>query len=153
MSDFDRDCKACKAIALKEPPLRVWENDLWVLKHTAAPYAELGWMTMHSRRHAPEFTQLTGAELGDLGLTIKRIHQGLLKATGALRIYSVSMTESTRHFHAHFVPRYADGPKGWDAWLLKTKPGSRGVSDDDVKRVVTEVRDFMKAVGDDVKQA
>lgn len=143
--DFAPGCKACKAIVQKDAPLRVWESDLWVLKHTAAPYAELGWMTMHSRRHVTNFTELSDAEAADFGRTVKRVQRALVKATGALRVYFVCMTESTPHVHAHFVPRYADGPKGWNAWLLKTTPGSRNVSDAEVRRVIDEVGQELRA--------
>jgi diadenosine tetraphosphate (Ap4A) HIT family hydrolase len=137
--EFDPDCRACQTIAISDAPLRVWQNDLWVLKHTAPPYAELGWLTLHSRRHATNFADLTEAEAADFGLTVQRIQKALVAATGALRVYFVSMSEGTPHFHTHFVPRYAGGPKSWDAWLLKTKPGSRGVTDEEVRRVITEV--------------
>jgi diadenosine tetraphosphate (Ap4A) HIT family hydrolase len=146
MTDFDPDCKACRAIAVPADgaPLRVWESEFWVLKHTGAPYAELGWMTLHSRRHATAFTELTDAELADFGRTVKRVQEALVKATGALRVYFVSMTESTPHVHAHLVPRYADGPKGWDTWMLKTRPGSRNVSEEDVARVIKEVAETLR---------
>lgn len=145
MSDPVESCKACSAIAASGGSLRVWENELWVLKHTGAPYAELGWMTMHSRRHVPAFTELTDQELADFGRTVKRVQDALVKATGALRVYFVSMTEATPHVHAHFVPRYADGPKGWDTWALKTRPGARNVSDEDVRRVIRSVAETLSA--------
>ncbi len=139
MQESTNDCKACRAIANPETPHLVWQNELWVLRHTGAPYADLGWMTLHSRRHVPAFTLLTDEELADFGPVAKKISEAIMAATGALRVYITTMTESTPHVHAHFAPRYADGPKGWETLMLKAKPGSRCVSEDDVKAVIEKV--------------
>ena len=144
MHDTTLDCKACRAIANPATPNLVWENDLWVLRHTGAPYAELGWMTLHSRRHAPALTMLTDEELADFGPTAKRISEAIIAATGALRVYVATLTESTPHFHAHFAPRYEGGPKGWDTILLKAKPGTRNVAQADVARVIDEVGEQLR---------
>jgi histidine triad (HIT) family protein len=144
MQDPSIDCKACRSIANLQTPNVVWQNDLWVLKHTGAPYAELGWMTMHSRRHVTAFTNLNDEELTDFGPTAKRISEAIITATGALRIYISTLTESTPHVHAHFSPRYKDGPKGWDIFQLKAKPGSRDVSDAVVREVIEKVAKLMR---------
>jgi hypothetical protein len=120
MTDPTFDCKACRAIANPAVPNLVWQNELWLLRHTGAPYAELGWMTLHSRRHAPALTLLTDEELADFGPTAKRICEAIMAATGALRVYE-------------------GGPKGWDTILLKAKPGTRNVAEADVERVIREV--------------
>lgn len=144
MQQTNPDCKACRAIANPNTPNVVWQNDLWILKHTGAPYAELGWMTMHSKRHAPAFTELTDEELADFGPTAKKISQAIIEATGALRVYIATLTESTPHVHAHFAPRYKDSPKGWDTFMLKAKPGSRNVSDEQVKAVIEKVGQLLR---------
>ena len=96
MFDDDPGCKACRANA-QDPDCRlVWRNHLWVLRHTKPPYAALGWMTLHSRRHAPAFTLLSAEELADLGPTLARISVAIIEATGAARVYFASMTEMTR---------------------------------------------------------
>ncbi len=120
MSDQKSGCKACVANAnLAQDSHVVWHNGLWVLRHTKPPYAALGWMALHSQRHAPAFTQLTPEELADLGPTIAKISEAIMDATGALRVYIASMTETTPHFHAHLIPRYEGGPKGWETFKLK----------------------------------
>ncbi|ODT67035.1 MAG: hypothetical protein ABS75_26020 [Pelagibacterium sp. SCN 63-23] len=135
-----RDCKACRANARDADPYLVWRNDLWVLRHTRPPYAALGWMTLHSQRHAASFTALPAAELADLGPTLARISTAIIAATGALRVYLASMTEMTPHFHAHLVPRYTDGPKGWETFKLKQQAASSTVADADVHAVMEAVR-------------
>lgn len=144
MHDSTPSCKACRSIANPEAPNVVWQNELWILKHTGQPYADLGWMTLHSRRHVPAFTMLTEEELTDFGPTAKKISEAIIAATGALRVYIATLTESTPHVHAHFAPRYEDGPKGWDTFFLKAKPGSRYVSEDDVKTVIERVGQLLR---------
>ena len=119
--DHDPDCRACRANAQAVQPYLVWRSDLWVLRHAAPPYPALGWMTLHSRRHAPALTLLSETELADLGLTLARIARAIMDTTGALRVYLASMTEDPPHFHAHLVPRYLEGPKGWEVFQLKDK--------------------------------
>jgi diadenosine tetraphosphate (Ap4A) HIT family hydrolase len=139
--DHDPDCKACRANAQAVETHLVWRNNLWVLRHTKPPYAALGWMTLHSQRHAPAFTQLSPDELADLGPTIALISQAIIDTTGALRVYLASMTEVTPHFHAHLVPRYAGGPEGWEAYKLKeqAKVSPPDVSDVAVAEVIEGV--------------
>jgi diadenosine tetraphosphate (Ap4A) HIT family hydrolase len=144
MTDSTPDCKACRAIANPAIPNLVWQNERWLLRHTGAPYAELGWMTLHSRRHVPALTLLNDEELADFGPTAKRICEAIIASTGALRVYVSTLTESTPHFHAHFAPRYVGGPKGWDTILLKAKPGSRNVAEADVARVIKEVGQLLQ---------
>ena len=98
-------------------------------------------MTLHSQRHAPAFTRLSPEELADLGPTIAQISQAIIDTTGALRVYLASMTEETPHFHAHLVPRYAEGPKGWDVYKLKEKAkvSPSAITDGEVMEVVEGV--------------
>lgn len=40
----------------------------------------------------------------------------LLEVTGALRINTAAMGESSPHFHGHLVPRFESMPKGAKGW-------------------------------------
>lgn len=146
MSDRLTTCKACLAnTRLAHDSHLVWHNELWVLRHTKPPYAVLGWMTLHSRRHASAFMQMTTAELSDLGPTIAKISEAIIDATGALRVYIASMTETMPHFHAHLVPHYEGGPKGWETFKLKdlAKVSPPDISDEAVKEVIQKVATWL----------
>ena len=147
MSDHDPDCKACRANQNSDDANVVWRNERWVLRHTKAPYAELGWMTLHSERHAIALPALSAEELGDLGPVIARISTAIIAATGALRVYVASMTETTPHFHAHLVPRYEGGPKGWQTFKLKEQAAiaPRDITEAEVARVMAAVRHSLTA--------
>lgn len=137
------DCKACERVAKAGPDdaSLVWMNDLWMLRHTGAPYAALGWMTMHARRHIPNATGFDDAEAADFGRAVKNVSQALVDATGAERVYLGSLSEGTPHFHVHFVPRYADGPSSWDAFadLARARKGLTDVDAGRVREVIAEV--------------
>lgn len=142
MTEQKTGCKACLANArVTEDSHVVWHNQHWVLRHTKPPYAALGWMTLHSQRHAPAFPLLTAEELADLGPTIARISAAIIEATGALRVYFASMTETTPHFHAHLIPRYEGGPKGWETLKLKdqAKVSPPDISAEAVQEVIHKV--------------
>lgn len=141
----DPDCKACRANQRQDDENVVWRNERWVLRHTKAPYAELGWMTLHSQDHIVSLPALPPDHLADLGPTVARVSTAIVEATGALRVYVASMTETTPHFHAHLVPRYADGPKGWQTFKLKEMAATapRDISDEQVAEVMRTVRDLL----------
>lgn len=140
MSDSEA-CKACERVAKAGPKdsSLVWMNDLWMLRHTGAPYAALGWMTLHSRRHIPGAIGFTDAEAADFGRAVKHISQALIDATGAERVYLGSLSEGTPHFHVHFVPRYTDGPSSWDAFADLAR-ARKGLTNVDANRVVEVIR-------------
>ena len=137
------DCKACVRVAKAGPddPSLVWMNDLWMVRHTGAPYAALGWMTMHSRRHIPGAIGFNDAEAADFGRAVKHLSQALIDVTGAERVYLGSLSEGTPHFHVHFVPRYTDGPSSWDAFadLARARKGLTNVDAGRVAAVIREV--------------
>jgi diadenosine tetraphosphate (Ap4A) HIT family hydrolase len=137
------DCKACERVAKAGPndASLVWMNELWMLRHSAAPYPTLGWMTLHSRRHIPGVVGFTDAEAADFGRVLKHISQALIDATGAQRVYLGSLSEGTPHFHVHLVPRYAEGPSGWDAFgdLDRARKGLTTVDAGRVGEVISVV--------------
>ncbi|MES2291107.1 MAG: hypothetical protein V4530_15370 [Pseudomonadota bacterium] len=143
MSGAD-DCKACERVAKAGPndASLVWMNDLWMLRHTGAPYAALGWMTMHARRHIPGAIAFNDDEASEFGRAVKNVSQALIDATGAERVYLGSLSEGTPHFHVHFVPRYTDGPSSWDAFADLAR-ARKGLTNVDAGRVA----EVIKAVG------
>lgn len=142
MSDTS-DCKACVRVTKAGPAdaSLVWMDDKWMLRHTGAPYAALGWMTLHAKRHIPGAIGFNDAEAADFGRVVKHVSQALIDATGAERVYLGSLSEGTPHFHVHFVPRYSDGPSSWDAFadLARARKGLTNVDADRVAEVIRDV--------------
>jgi diadenosine tetraphosphate (Ap4A) HIT family hydrolase len=71
-----------------------------------------------TRRHVAGPAQFNPLEAASFGPTLCHLQRVLLEVTGALRIYTAAMGESSPHFHAHMVPRYVKMPKDAKAWAV-----------------------------------
>lgn len=111
-------CSVCASLdgAGRKTPL--FENDLWHVRHTGEPCGVAGWMMLISRRHVPGPAHFNDREAGNFGPALRHFQRVLEQTTGALRIYTAAMGESSPHFHAHMVPRYAAMPKDAKAWAV-----------------------------------
>jgi diadenosine tetraphosphate (Ap4A) HIT family hydrolase len=73
---------------------------------------------MVARRHVPGPAHFDAREMASFGPTWCHLQRVLLEVTGALRIYTAAMGESSPHFHGHLVPRYAAMPKAAKGWAV-----------------------------------
>jgi diadenosine tetraphosphate (Ap4A) HIT family hydrolase len=96
----------------------LFENELWHVRAADDPSGVPGWMMLITRRHTPGPAHFDEREAKSLGPTLCHLQRVLLEVTGALRIYTAAMAESSPHFHAHMVPRYAVMPKDAKAWAV-----------------------------------
>jgi diadenosine tetraphosphate (Ap4A) HIT family hydrolase len=146
---FDADCGICNKLASSstEP---VFENELWHVRPLDAPGGLPGWMLMVARRHVPGPAQFDARESASFGPTWCHLQRVLLEVSGALRIYTAAMGESSPHFHGHLVPRYAHLPKeakGWAVFDLEraAKVGEIEVDAAEVARVTAAFRAALRA--------
>ena len=112
------DCAVCRSLspeASREADV-VFENDLWHVRHAPAPFGVPGWMMLLSQRHVPGPAHFDDREAESFGVTLRHLQRVLEEVTGALRIYTAAMGESSPHFHAHMVPRTPAMPKDAKAW-------------------------------------
>ncbi len=112
--DFEQSCGICRKLRNQSEP--VFENELWHVRTVDEPNAVPGWVMLITRRHVAGPAQFNQREIESFGPTLCHLQQVLLEVTGAMRIYTAAMGESSPHFHAHFVPRYAEMPKDAKAW-------------------------------------
>jgi len=96
----------------------LFENELWHVRAADDPCGVPGWMMLITRRHVPGPAHFDDREARSFGPTLCHLQRVLLQVTGALRIYTAAMGESSPHFHAHMVPRYALMPKQAKAWAV-----------------------------------
>jgi len=96
----------------------LFENELWHVRAADDPCGVPGWMMLITRRHAPGPAHFNMQEAQSFGPTLCHLQRVLLEVTGALRIYTAAMGESSPHFHAHMVPRYKVMPKDAKAWAV-----------------------------------
>jgi diadenosine tetraphosphate (Ap4A) HIT family hydrolase len=112
-----QDCAVCASLV--DPPASrkpVFENDLWIVRPASEPCGVPGWMMLVTRRHVAGPAHFNDREANDFGPALRHFEKVLEDVTGALRIYTAAMGESSPHFHAHMVPRYKTMPKGASAW-------------------------------------
>lgn len=140
----DASCGVCKKLASTwtEP---VFENDLWHVRPIDAPAGVPGWMMLVARRHVQGPAQFTPREAASFGLTWCHLQRVLLEITGALRIYTAALGESSPHFHGHLIPRYERMPKeavGWSVFDLEraAKAGEIVVDPADVADISNRFR-------------
>jgi len=119
MEAFDADpgCGVCGKLRAGSSTA-LFENDLWHVRAADAPIGVPGWTMLITRRHVPGPAQFNGREASSFGPTLCHLQRLLLEVTGALRIYTAAMGESSPHFHAHLVPRYQTMPKDAKAWSV-----------------------------------
>ena len=143
----DPTCRICSVSMgqLEIPHGILYQDDLWVVRHSAPPYGVAGWLTIQSRRHVPEPAEFNDAEAESFGPTLRYFEGVLREITGALRIYTAAMGESFPHFHCHMVPRYPETPNGVKAWGVfdlsrQAAEGTIAVDEAEVTRIVEAFR-------------
>lgn len=110
-------CGMCAKL-IKTDGAAVFENDLWHVRPIGSPAGVPGWMMLVARRHVPGPAQFDAQEIASFGPTWCHLQRVLLEVTGALRIYTAAMGESSPHFHGHLVPRYEAMPKDAKGWAV-----------------------------------
>jgi diadenosine tetraphosphate (Ap4A) HIT family hydrolase len=133
----------CAVCATLSGPGRVeplFEDALWHVRPAPSPPGVPGWMMMISRRHVAGPAHFDDAEARAFGLALRHFERVLEEVTGALRVYTAAMGESSPHFHAHMVPRTAAMPrdaKGWGVFDLEraAKAGEIAVDVDAAARI------------------
>lgn len=93
-----------------------------------------------SRRHVAGPAHFNDEEAKSFGIALRHFERVLQEVTGAIRIYTAALGESSPHFHAHMVPRYAKMPKDAKAWAVfdlerAARAGEVSVAPGEVTRV------------------
>ena len=116
-ASFQASCSMCNRLATAAVG-PVFENELWHVRPIDAPSGVPGWMMLVARRHVPGPSHFDEREVHSFGPTWCHLQRVLLEVTGALRIYTAALDESSPHFHGHLVPRYAQMPKDAKGWSV-----------------------------------
>jgi diadenosine tetraphosphate (Ap4A) HIT family hydrolase len=107
-------------------------------------------MMLITRRHVGGPAHFNDDEAGAFGPALRHLERILEEVTGALRIYTAAIGESSHHFHAHMVPRYASMAKNASAWGVfdlerAAKAGEISVDPAEVIRVSEAYRAALSA--------
>ena len=144
-------CPVC-AIAAGETEVThgvVYRDDLWMIWHAGPPYGVAGWMTILTHQHVAGIAHFDDAHAARLGPDLRHFEKVLEDVTGALRIYTATMNESSPHFHLHMVPRYAEMPHDAKAWAVfglqaAATRGEVHVDEATVERIVVAYREALR---------
>ena len=78
----------------------VWSSPRWLLLHASKPAGVAGHLMLHARRHVVGPVEFNDCEASEFGPVLRRVSDALQTATGAKRIYTCFMSESSPHLHA-----------------------------------------------------
>jgi diadenosine tetraphosphate (Ap4A) HIT family hydrolase len=142
-------CGICKTLDVAAADA-IFENELWHVRPIAPPAGVAGWVMLVARRHVPGPAQFDAREVASFGPTWCHLQGVLLEVTGALRIYTAALGESSPHFHGHLVPRYEVMPrdaKGWPVFDLERAAKAGEVTPDqaEVDRLMAVFRQALIA--------
>lgn len=102
------DCFICrKQEGTEAPPTGgyVVVGKYFLVEHAPLKMSHAGTVIIESRRHLLDFADMTPAELAEFGSIMKRLVPAIKSATGAHRIYFLSVNEHVPHFHLWLVPK------------------------------------------------
>lgn len=116
-----------------------------------------GWLVLKPRRHVEAAADLTDAEVGALGMLIKRATKAMSAELAPAKIYICLFAESADfpHIHFHLIPRFADTPperRGPDvfAYLSDAVAQGRNLGDiEEAARIAEAIRTRMHVDGTD----
>ena len=133
-------CGVCATLTGEGRIEPVYEDALWHVRPASSPPGVPGWMMMISRRHVAGPAHFNDDEARSFGFALRHFEHVLEQVTGALRVYTAAMGESSPHFHAHMVPRTATMPKNAKAWGVfdlerAARAGEVVVDEAEVRRV------------------
>ncbi len=109
-------CAVCATLSGPGRLEPLYEDTLWHVRPAPSPPGVPGWMMLVSRRHVAGPAHFSDDEARAFGLALRHFERALEEVTGALRVYTAAMGESSPHFHAHMVPRTAVMPKDAKGW-------------------------------------
>jgi histidine triad (HIT) family protein len=119
---MDEECLICQEhrleVALPGDHLMATEDVVGFHLPPWPPPAEdvyLGYLMVTSRRHVPDFAELTDAESAAVGRSIGQLSRAL-KSLGAERVYVAVVGHGVAHLHVHLVPRWPGTPESV-SWL------------------------------------
>ena len=135
----DKRCLVCEKHAGKgDPPPGgyILQGKYFAVCHGPPESSPLGTFLVESKRHFLDDGEMRDSEAGELGRILSRLYPAIKKATGAVRIYSLSMMEGAPHFHLWLVPRTKKA-KVRGVKFLAQNHSSRA---EDAKRLAARVR-------------
>lgn len=93
-----------------------------------------------ANRHFLDAAEMQPAEANSLGSVLGRLTRALKAATGAERVYVVTVVERTPHWHTWIIPRPPDSETRGTPYLTSVLTGAFSTSEDEAQRVVADLK-------------
>jgi diadenosine tetraphosphate (Ap4A) HIT family hydrolase len=100
----------------------------------------LGNLVVETRRHTPDFADLTPDEAQAVGLLISRLSHALKICTGAEKVYVEFYGEVTPHLHVFLTPRYPGTPAEYLRWNVENWPDAPRGGEDEITCLCRRLR-------------
>jgi diadenosine tetraphosphate (Ap4A) HIT family hydrolase len=142
------ECHFCRLQQglLATPGGPIYEDELIYAHHFSFGEGPvyLGHLMVETRRHTPDFADLTDAEARAVGLLMARLSHALKVCTGAEKVYAVYYGEVVPHLHIHLTARYPDTPPQYFRWQLEEWPDAPRGGADEVAVLCEQLRAILK---------
>jgi len=125
----------------------IYEDDLIAASHSTFWGDEkrhyLGHIFIETKRHVPEYADLTDEEAQRIGLYIKRISKALLNTLDVEHVYAFMIVDGVPHIHVHVIGRYRGAPREYwgskvDEWPEAPKGGEA-----EITKLTTKLRQYL----------
>ena len=111
--------------------------------HTDEWPAYLGHLLVETKRHTPDFADLTASESQTIGLLITRLSKALKTCAGAEKVYAIFYGEVTPHLHVHLTARYPGTPAEYLRWNVEDWSDAPKGNWDEVAALSERLRAFL----------
>jgi len=102
--------------------------------------AYLGRLAVETKRHTPDFADLTPDEAQAVGLLISRLSHTLKVCTGAEKVYVEFYAEVTPHLHTFLTARYPGTPAEYLRWNVGNWPSAPRGGVDEITALCQRLR-------------
>jgi histidine triad (HIT) family protein len=123
----------------------IYEDDLVYAHHyyNGEEPTYLGHLLLETKRHTPDFADLTTPEAQTIGLLITRLSHALKACTGAEKVYEVFYGEVIPHLHIHLTARYPGTPPEYLRGNIEDWPMAPGGNVDEIAALCQRLRSML----------
>lgn len=140
---FNDYCAFCDQTVLNNQ--KFYEDDLILALYTHKPILP-GHCLIISKRHVERFEMLTDAEVTQIGRSLKKVNQAVMKEFGTssyllMQKNGLEVGQSVPHVHFHYVPRKA-GDDSTIQFIVKMyiANAKQPISQDEMRETVEKLR-------------
>ncbi len=137
-------CLICNIQRGLPPPVGgpIYEDDLVYAHHYSHGEGPeyLGHLLLETKRHVPDFADLTHEEAQAIGLLVSKLSSALKSCAGAEKVYAVFYGEVTPHLHVHLTARYPETPAQYLRWNAEDWPDAPRGNIDAIAKLCCKLR-------------